>query len=69
MLKRSCHGTGQLVERLLVRLRSERSEVQILHGSNRTQCCQKLATTITVKEKTTSVYKHVNNHNIAEITQ
>ena len=43
--------TGQLVERLRVRLWSGRSEVQNSGRSNRTQCCQRLATAATFLQK------------------
>ena len=45
---RQFYRTGQLVERLRVRLRSRRSEVQISDPSNRTQCCQQFATAVTL---------------------
>ena len=41
---------GKLVERLRVRFRSRRSEVQISGRSNLTQCCQQLVTAATFFE-------------------
>ena len=43
--------TGRLIERKRVRLWRSRSEVQISAQSNRTQCCQRLATAATFLRK------------------
>ena len=44
-------NTGQLVERKCACIWSGRSEVQISSQSNRTQCCQRLATASTIFRK------------------